>query len=145
MGGVTSYFGHPEWEPFAPGLKTLEDALRIRHSVLLAYEQAENEPDRSAHDRLMTVVVVGGAVPGVELAGAFAELARHVLRKDFRNVDPAQARVILLEGGPSILAHWSRRYRPAHSVSSNRCASTFAPAPWSRTSHPNRVELADGG
>src|SRR5688572_27692552 len=97
LGGVTSYFGHPEWEQFAPGLKSLDDAIRIRRRVLLAFEKAENEPDPAERDRLMTVVVVGGGPTGVELAGAFAELARHVLKSDFRRIDPGQARVILIE------------------------------------------------
>ena len=105
LGGVTSYFGHPEWEQFAPGLKSLDDALRIRRRILLAFEQAENETDPATRDRLMTIVVVGGGPTGVELAGAFAELVRRVLRKDFRRIDPAQARVILIEGGPRVLAH----------------------------------------
>lgn len=105
LGGVTSYFGHPEWERYAPGLKTLDDALRIRREVLLAFERAENERDPAEQARLMTVVVVGGGPTGVELAGAFAELARHVLRRDFRRVDPARARVVLLEGGPRLLAN----------------------------------------
>lgn len=105
LGGVTSYFGHPEWEQFAPGLKSLDDALRIRREVLLAFERAENEPDRDGHDRLLTVVVVGGGATGLELAGAFAELTRHVLRRDFRHIDPGEARVILLEGGDRLLAH----------------------------------------
>jgi len=105
LGGVTSYFGHPEWEQFTPGLKSLDDALRIRRRILLAFEKAENETDAAARDRLMTIVVVGGGPTGVELAGAFAELVRRVLRKDFRRIDPAQARVILIEGGPRVLAH----------------------------------------
>ena len=105
LGGVTSYFGHPEWEQFAPGLKSLDDALRIRRRILLAFEKAENETDAAARDRLMTIVVVGGGPTGVELAGAFAELVRRVLRKDFRRIDPAQARVILIEAGPRVLAH----------------------------------------
>ena len=105
LGGVTSYFGHPEWEQFAPGLKSLDDALRIRRRILLAFEKAENETDAAARDRLMTIVVVGGGPTGVELAGAFAELVRRVLRKDFRRIDPAQARVILIEAGPRLLAH----------------------------------------
>jgi NADH:ubiquinone reductase (H+-translocating) len=105
LGSCTSYFGHPEWEAFAPGLKTLEDAMRIRRRVLLAFEQAESEASAADHERLMTMVVVGGGPTGVELAGAFAELARHVLRADFRRIDPAQARVILIEAGPRILAH----------------------------------------
>src|SRR5438445_1805961 len=105
LGGVTSYFGHPEWEQFAPGLKSLDDALRIRRHILLAFEKAENAADVSEHDRLMTIVVVGGGPTGVELAGAFAELARHVLKSDFRRIDPTQARIVLIEAGPRILAH----------------------------------------
>jgi NADH:ubiquinone reductase (H+-translocating) len=104
LGGCTSYYGHPEWERFAPGLKSLEDAINIRSRILLAFERAETEPPTDGHERLMTMVVVGGGPTGVELAGACAELARHVLKKDFRRIDPAQARVILLEGAPRILA-----------------------------------------
>lgn len=107
LGGVTSYFGHPEWEVFAPGLKSLEDALRIRSRILRAFERAEAEPDASERRRLMTMVVAGGGPTGVELAGAIAELARRVLRSDFRRIDPRQARVILVEAGPRLLAHLS--------------------------------------
>jgi NADH dehydrogenase len=107
LGGCTSYFGHPEWEKFAPGLKSLEDAVRIRSRVLLAFEKAEAEAAEGEHARLMTIVVVGGGPTGVELAGAFAELARHVLRKDFRNIDPGHAHVILIEAGPRVLATFS--------------------------------------
>jgi NADH dehydrogenase len=105
LGGVTSYFGHPEWEKFAPGLKTLDDALRIRSRILLAFERAENTSDAAERERLMTVVIVGGGPTGVELAGAFAELARTVLKRDFRRIDPAQARIILVEGSPMILSN----------------------------------------
>ena len=105
LGGVTGYFGHPEWEQFAPGLKSLDDALRIRSRILLAFERAENEPDPRVRQRLMTIVVVGGGPTGVELAGAFAELTRHVLNRDFRRIDPAQARIILIEASPVILSH----------------------------------------
>ncbi|MGH7972620.1 MAG: NAD(P)/FAD-dependent oxidoreductase, partial [Limisphaerales bacterium] len=105
----TSYFGHPEWERFAPGLKSLEDALGIRRRILLAFEQAEAEPDPVARQRLMTIVVVGGGPTGVELAGAFAELTRTVLCSDFRRIDPRQARVILVEAGPRLLAHLSEQ------------------------------------
>jgi NADH dehydrogenase len=104
MGGQTSYFGHPEWERFAPGLKTLEDAWRIRSHVLLAFEQAENTADVTEHDKLMTIVIVGGGPTGVELAGSFAELTRTVLNRDFRHIDPTQARIILIEGAPAILS-----------------------------------------
>lgn len=104
-GGQTSYFGHQEWEQFAPGLKTLDDALRIRSQILLAFEKAENEADPAEHAKLMTIVVVGGGPTGVELAGAFAELTRTVLSHDFRRIDPTQARIILLEGSPVVLSH----------------------------------------
>src|ERR1017187_5844514 len=105
LGGRTSYFGHPEWERFAPGLKTLDDALRIRSRVLRAFEKAENTADPTERAALLTVVVVGGGPTGVELAGAFAELARKVLKRDFRRIDPAQARIILLEAAPVVLGH----------------------------------------
>ena len=109
LGGITSYFGHPEWEVLAPGLKSLDDALRIRRRILLAFEKAETEPDPGQRQRLMTIAVVGGGPTGVELAGAFAELTRTVLRSDFRHIDPRQARVILVEAGPRLLAHLSEK------------------------------------
>ncbi len=105
MGGCASYFGHPEWEQFAPGLKSLEDAIRIRREVLLAFEHAENEPDPLERARLMTIVVVGGGPTGVELAGAFAELARQVLKRDFRHIDPTTAQIILIEASPRVLSN----------------------------------------
>jgi NADH dehydrogenase len=105
LGSRTAYFGHPEWEQFAPGLKTLDDALRIRSRILLAFEEAETTDAPDERKRLMTIVIVGGGPTGVELAGAFAELARTVLNKDFRRIDPSQARIILVEGGPKILSH----------------------------------------
>jgi NADH dehydrogenase len=105
LGGRTGYLGHREWEQFAPGLKTLDDALRIRSRVLLAFEKAENQKEAPLRGQLLTIVVVGGGPTGVELAGAFAELARTVLKRDFRRIDPSQARVILLEGSPRILSN----------------------------------------
>ena len=105
LGGVTSYFGHPEWEAHAPGLKSLADAIKIRQRVLLAFEKAETSDCKKERQRLMTMVVVGGGPTGVELAGAFAELSRHVLRTEFRKIDPLRAKVILIEAGPRILAH----------------------------------------
>ena len=104
LGSRTSYFGHNDWEQFAPGLKTLPDALRIRRDVLLAFEQAENTRDTERQSQLMTVVIVGGGPTGVELAGACSELAHRVLRRDFERIDPTRARVILIEAGPRILA-----------------------------------------
>ncbi|HKB57785.1 MAG TPA: NAD(P)/FAD-dependent oxidoreductase [Lacunisphaera sp.] len=104
LGGQTSYFGHDEWEQFAPGLKTLDDAVRLRRNMLLAYERAEVEPDETRRRELMTTVVVGGGPTGVELAGTFAELARTVLYRDFDHIDSRQARILLVEGGPRILS-----------------------------------------
>ncbi len=109
FGGVTSYYGHPEWETYAPGLKSLDDALRIRRQILLAFERAENSEDAAQRRRLMTMIVVGGGPTGIELAGAFAELARHVLKRDFRRIDPGQARVVLVEAAPRLLAQFSER------------------------------------
>ncbi len=106
LGGVTSYFGHPEWEEFAPGLKSLDDAIRIRREILLAFEQAENTTDANELERLLTIVVVGGGPTGVELAGAFAELGRYVLKSDFKHIETQKARVILVEGSPHIMSQF---------------------------------------
>ena len=103
-GARHSYFGHDEWEALAPGLKTLEDALEIRRRLLLAFEAAERAEDGAERAALLTFVIVGGGPTGVELAGAFAEIARHTIARDFRAIDPTHARVILLEGGPRLLA-----------------------------------------
>ena len=105
-GATHSYFGHPEWERFAPGLKTLEDARRIRARVLMAFERAEMTLDPAERERLMTIAVVGGGPTGVEMAGAIAELAKHALARDFHNIDPTAARILLFEGGPRILAQF---------------------------------------
>jgi NADH:ubiquinone reductase (H+-translocating) len=103
-GSRHSYFGHPEWEVLAPGLKSLEDALEIRRRTLMAFEYAEKISDEAARRTAMTFVIVGGGPTGVEMAGAIAEIARYTLRKDFRHIDPSQARVILVEGEPRVLA-----------------------------------------
>jgi NADH dehydrogenase len=103
LGGQTSYFGKPEWAQFAPGLKNLDDAMRLRRNMLLAYEKAEKEPDPQRRQELMTTVVVGGGATGVELAGTFAEVAHTVLYRDFDHIDSRQARVILVEGLPRLL------------------------------------------
>ncbi|HET9372298.1 MAG TPA: NAD(P)/FAD-dependent oxidoreductase [Vicinamibacterales bacterium] len=103
-GAAHSYFGHDEWRPLAPGLKTLEDALDIRKRVLLAFEQAERSRDRQEQRGLLTFVVIGGGPTGVELAGALAEISRHALANDFRDIDPESARIILIEGGSEVLS-----------------------------------------
>ena len=102
-GTTHSYFGHDEWAPFAPGLKTLEDALEIRRRVLVAFERAEREPDAARRAAWLTFVVIGGGATGVELAGTFAEIARHTLRGEFRRIDPHSARVVLVEGTERVL------------------------------------------
>ena len=102
-GAHHSYFGHEEWEVLAPGLKSLEDALEIRRRVLLAFELAEREPDIVKRHAYLTFVIVGGGPTGVETAGAVAEIRRYALRRDFRHIDPGEATVLLLEGGPRLL------------------------------------------
>jgi NADH dehydrogenase len=108
-GATHSYFGHDDWAAPAPGLKTLEDAIAIRRRVLLAYEAAEREPDAERRRALMTFVVVGGGPTGVELAGALAEIGRHALARDFRTIDPRDARIILVEGEPRVLPGYPPR------------------------------------
>ncbi|MFT4184469.1 MAG: NAD(P)/FAD-dependent oxidoreductase [Rhizobium sp.] len=103
-GATHAYFGHDEWEPVAPGLKTLEDATTIRRRVLLAFEQAEMEKDPAVREALLTFVIVGAGPTGVELAGIIAELARKTLPKEFRNIDTSKAKIILVEAGPRVLA-----------------------------------------
>jgi NADH dehydrogenase len=102
-GATHSYFGHDEWSAVAPGLKTLDDALAIRRRLLLAFEEAEREPNPVCQRRLLTFVIIGGGPTGVELAGALGEIARQALRLEFDAVDPASARIILIEAEPSIL------------------------------------------
>jgi NADH dehydrogenase len=102
-GGRHAYFGHPEWEALAPGLKTIEDALEIRRRVLLAFERAERATTPEERHRQLTFVVVGGGPTGVEVAGAIAEIKNRALTRDFLHIDPRDASVLLLEGGPRIL------------------------------------------
>ena len=102
-GARHAYFGHDDWEPFAPGLKTLEDATTIRSRTLLAFEEAEREPDEQKRAALMTFVIVGAGPTGVELAGTIAELARATLPTEFRRIDTRQARIVLIEAGPRVL------------------------------------------
>lgn len=102
-GSQYSYFGHPEWQRFAEGPRSLDEARRIRARLLTAFERAEAMADPIERDRLMTIVIVGGGPTGVEMAGAVGELARHALARDFRHIDPRAARILLIEAGPRIL------------------------------------------
>src|ERR1700719_2803965 len=103
-GARHSYFGHPEWERLAPGLKSLEDAVEIRRRILLAFEYAEKISDSAARSAALTFVIIGGRPTGVEMAGAIAEIARYTLARDFRHINPSEARILLIEGAPRILA-----------------------------------------
>jgi NADH dehydrogenase len=102
-GASHSYFGQDDWAGDAPGLKTLDDALVIRRRMLLAFEEAEREPDPTRKRHLLTFAIVGGGPTGVELAGALAEIAHHTLRREYDAIDPESARIIVIEGGPTIL------------------------------------------
>ena len=106
-GARHAYFGHEAWEARAPGLKSLEDALEIRRRILLAFEEADRASDPARRRALLTFAIVGGGPTGVELAGAIAEISRHVLVADFRHVDPREARIVLVEAGPRILPTYS--------------------------------------
>jgi NADH dehydrogenase len=102
-GARHAYFGHPDWEAYAPGLKSIDDAVIIRHRILMAFEQAEMTDDEAERERLMNFLVVGAGPTGVELAGTLAELAHYTLAADFRHIDSRSARVILIEAGPRVL------------------------------------------
>jgi NADH dehydrogenase len=115
-GAGHTYFGHDEWEPFAPSMKNIEDALDVRRRLLIAFEVAEREPDPVLKEAWLTFVIVGGGPTGVELAGSLAEMARHALTDEFRHIDPAKARIVLVEGldrllpaFPEKLADWARK------------------------------------
>ena len=110
-GATHAYFGHDDWEPLAPGLKTIEDALEMRRRILLSYELAEREAALTGEHRPLNFVVVGAGPTGVELAGTLAEIARKSLPKSFRNIDPAKTRIILVEAGPSVLSAYPEDLR----------------------------------
>lgn len=134
LGGVTSCFGHPEWEAFAPRLKSLDDALRIRREALLAFERAENEPNRAAPERLLTIVVVGGGPTGVELAGAFAELTRHVLAAIFATLIPARRARSCWKAAIAYWRTWRLNCRRARTSSWKRSVSKCDSTPRSAES-----------
>src|SRR5436853_6007895 len=103
-GARHSYFGHNDWEKLAPGLKSLEDAIELRRRILMAFEYAEKIDDEAARKAAMNFVIIGGGPTGVEMAGAIAEISRYTMARDFRHIDPSDARVILIEGEPRLLA-----------------------------------------
>jgi NADH dehydrogenase len=103
-GAETNYYGHPEWSLYAPGLKSIEDAIEIRRRVLVALERAEGAREEAARRQLLTFVVIGGGPTGLELAGAIAELARPIAASDFRRIDPSWIKVVLIEAGDRLLA-----------------------------------------
>jgi NADH:ubiquinone reductase (H+-translocating) len=106
-GATHAYFGHDEWEPYAPGLKTIEDALEIRRRVLLAFELAERRAMETGHQTALNFVIVGGGPTGVELAGTISEVTRHALAHEFHKIDPTMAHIILVEGGPRVLPSYA--------------------------------------
>jgi NADH:ubiquinone reductase (H+-translocating) len=112
-GATHAYFGHDDWQRYAPGLKTLEDGLEIRRRVLLAFERAEREKDPARRQALLTFAIVGAGPTGVELAGALAEIARQSLARDFRHFDPSSSIIVLIEAGPSVLATFPEPLRRA--------------------------------
>jgi len=118
-GASHTYFGHDEWAKDAPGLKTLEDALAIRRRILVAFERAERETDPARQQRLMTFVMVGGGPTGVELAGTLAEIA-HQTRREFRNIDTRNTRIVVVEAGPTILPAFAPKLRDAARASLRR-------------------------
>ncbi|MBA3274605.1 MAG: NAD(P)/FAD-dependent oxidoreductase [Chloroflexia bacterium] len=121
VGATHSYFGHDEWAPMAPGLKTIDDATEIRKRILLAFEHAENESDPARREAMLTFVVIGGGPTGVELAGAIGEIAGHTLVKEFQNIDPRDSKILLLEGLPRILP----MFPEALSVDAEKDLATF--------------------
>ncbi|HEX3974277.1 MAG TPA: NAD(P)/FAD-dependent oxidoreductase [Stellaceae bacterium] len=112
-GARHAYFGHEEWAEFAPGLKNIDDATRLRRKILTALERAEQEPDAQERQRLMTFVVVGGGATGVETAGAIAELVKVALARDFRTINPKMSRIILIEAGPRVLPSFAAKLSAA--------------------------------
>jgi NADH dehydrogenase len=148
-GAAHTYFGHDEWATHAPGLKTLDDALAIRRRLLLAFERAERDERAEERRRLLTFIIVGGGPTGVELAGALAEIARHALARDFRSIDPAAARIILVEAGPTLLPTFPPRLREAArqtleglGVEVRQGQAVTEVGPWGATLAGERIEAA---
>jgi NADH:ubiquinone reductase (H+-translocating) len=138
------YFGRDDWEPLAPGLKSIEDATGIRRRVFAAFERAEREPDAALQREWLTFVVVGGGPTGVELAGAIGELAHHTLPRDFCRIDTRQARVHLLEAGPRILSTYDERLSRAAAASAERLGVTVRTGSVVTGIGPDGVTIGDG-
>ena len=144
--GVThSYFGHDDWAPVAPGLKTVDDALEVRRRILLAFERAELTDDDAERKRLLTFVIVGGGPTGVEMAGAIAEVARHALKSDFRRIDPTAARIVLVEAGPRILPSFPERLSRYAERSLARMGVEVRTSAMVTECRKDGVSLKDGG
>jgi NADH dehydrogenase len=143
-GARHGYFGHAEWESYAPGLKTLDDALEVRRRILTAFEEAERTSDPARRERLLTFVVVGGGPTGVELAGAIAEIARHTLAREFRSIDTRQTRVVLCEGGPVLLSAYPPRLSAYAEKALRRMGVEVLTNARAVDVGPDGVELEDG-
>jgi NADH dehydrogenase len=138
------YFGHDSWARFAPGLKRIEDATRIRRSILSAFEEAELARDDAERERLLTFVIIGGGPTGVEMAGAIAEVARQTLARDFRRIDPRTARIVLIEAGPRLLPNFSEHHaRYAHDTLAAMGVDVMTSSPVLKCDDGG-VDLADG-
>ncbi|SDU22097.1 NADH dehydrogenase [Verrucomicrobium sp. GAS474] len=143
-GGKTSYFGNDQWSEFAPGLKTIDDALSIRQKLLSALEEAENTTSAELRKELLTFVVVGGGPTGVETAGAFAELAKKVIPQDFNHVDTRDARIILIEAAPRIMGHLPEDLSAHTKGELEKLGVDVRVGAMVKAIRQNEVELADG-
>ena len=144
-GATHSYFGHPEWEQFAPGLKTIEDATRIRTRILSCFESAERAPDEASRQQAMTFVIVGGGPTGVELAGSVADIAHNVLAKDFRRIDPRSARIVLVEAGERLLGPFPQSLSRYTSTALERMGVEVFTSTAVASCDASGVRLSDGG
>jgi NADH dehydrogenase len=138
------YFGHPEWAPYAPGLKSIEEATTIRRRILSAFERAERVADADERQSLLTFVIVGGGPTGVELAGAIADIAHNTLRGNFRSIDPAQARIVLLEGLDRILSAFPPKLSAKAAQALNRLGVTVRTGTLVTDVQPDRVTVRCG-
>ncbi len=143
-GAKSDYFGHPEWERWAPGLKSIEDALEIQSRVLLAYEAAERETDPEKRREWLTLVVVGAGPTGVELAGALGEIAHRTLARDFRNFDPRETRVVLVDGADRVLTPFSPALSEKAADQLRSLGVELRTDARVRNIHEHGVELEDG-